>query len=217
MPQSRQLALDKATVLDLRRHGIPGCAVGFGCLIFFTLRRQNVATTVLYQGGKFGRHSGRQCLGRIVIGFGVHLHTGQAQAGNRYQFRILAFIHSPLQRSFGLIRFLLLDGHPCCQQSTLHGKGGASVVLLEVRKSPCSLVELTVAHGTVEFFIQASRSQAALLLPVLVAVPGSIGTENQHEHPGDQVAVLLPEVLELIQLFLLFVVVGRHVCRNEGL
>ena len=58
---------------------------------------------------------------------------------------------------------------------------------------------------------------AALLLPVLVTGPGGVGTQHQHQHPGDQVAVLLPEVLELLQLFLLFVVVGRHVCRSEGL
>ena len=43
-----------------------------------------------------------------------------------------------------------------------------------------------------------------LVLPVVPAVPGGDGGEHHGEPPGDEVAVALPEVLDLVKLFLFF-------------
>ena len=41
-------------------------------------------------------------------------------------------------------------------------------------------------------------------LPVLVPIPGRIRAQYDDQNPGDGVAVLFPEVLDLIKLFLFF-------------
>ena len=41
-------------------------------------------------------------------------------------------------------------------------------------------------------------------LPVLVAIPGRKSTKNGNECPGDEITVLLPEVLQLVKLLLFF-------------
>jgi hypothetical protein len=43
-----------------------------------------------------------------------------------------------------------------------------------------------------------------LARPPLPSVPAGYGAEHDDQHPGDQVAVGVPEVLELVKLFLFF-------------
>jgi hypothetical protein len=48
-------------------------------------------------------------------------------------------------------------------------------------------------------------------LPVLPAVPASHRQQDHQQHVADEVAVLFPDMLDLVKLFLFFEVEVRHV------
>ena len=210
MTQSSQLTLDETTVLHRGVHALPGFAIGFGCVVLLALRQEDVAAAILNQGRKFCRSVGGQGFQGLVVLLGVHLDPRQTQAGNGHQVRVLAAINQPLQRGLTLVCLLVLDGHLGHHQGTLLGECGAGVLALEICKSLDGLVGIASTGCTVQLLIQATGTHGALLLPVQVARPGGVSTQHQHQHPGDQVAILLPEVLDLVKLFLLFKIVGRH-------
>mgnify|MGYP000990318428 CR=1 FL=1 len=59
-------------------------------------------------------------------------------------------------------------------------------------------------HQALELVEQRGGLCRLAALPVLVAIPSGVSRQHGDQQPGDQVAILLPEVLELVELFLFF-------------
>jgi hypothetical protein len=80
-------------------------------------------------------------------------------------------------------------------------------VAVDGRYDSCALADLD-HDGALDLVKQHGRLGRLAALPVLVTVPGRVAAQNDDQHPGDQVAIFLPEVFDLVELFLFFKVEG---------
>jgi hypothetical protein len=87
-------------------------------------------------------------------------------------------------------------------QARLLGVGGAGVAVLQVGEDATGLVGITRLDGLFELLVHDRRLGSLGTLPRVPAVQPCKGAQHQHDGPGDEVAVLLPERLQLVELFL---------------
>jgi len=90
------------------------------------------------------------------------------------------------------------------QQSGLLRVDGRWKPLPHIRKCSFRLLGITPPNHLFHFIVHGSCLHRLVSLPKLVTVPGCDSTQDNNQRPSDQIAVLLPEMLELIKLLLFF-------------
>jgi hypothetical protein len=80
----------------------------------------------------------------------------------------------------------------------------AAELVLHVGEGALHAGDIAALRRTLDFVVHRGGLGALRALPVLPAVPGGDGAEDGDDHPGDEVAVLVPEMLDLGKLFLFF-------------
>jgi hypothetical protein len=104
---------------------------------------------------------------------------------------------------------------PC--STTLLGIGRAGELALHVGERALDASGVAGLRTALELVVERRGACRLLALPVLPAGPGQKGAGREHHDPGDQRAVGVPEMLELIELFLFFEIeMGGHVLSVLG-
>ena len=180
------------------------------CLCHVALRDKHVATQVGVKADERFTRGDVQQLQRGIVLLLVQSHGGQAQNRKHSQFlgrRIVLRPLQPLRRRFQISRVTLGLGKNECR----HGAIGRTRVLgNDLVAHVSNLVHVALCHGLFEF----DELQRRLLhLCALVMFPSLCASDADHECDGrrdHQAAVVAPERLERIDLFLLFQVINCH-------
>ena len=134
---------------------------------------------------------------------GLSLQRCQAQARHGLDLVFGGLLGDPGQAGLGGVELTLVELQPGQQKAALLCEGGGGEVLLQVGEDACGLVGVAGQAGPVELVEHRAGLQPLLALPVVPAVPGRKSTQHQHQQPGDEIAELVPERLEGVELFLL--------------
>ena len=94
------------------------------------------------------------------------------------------------------------------------GVSGAGVAVFHVSKSTFHLGDIAQLGQALDFIEHRRGLRRLVALPILVAIPGREHAQRRDQDPGDQVAVLFPNVLELVELFLFFEI--ELICHGVG-
>ena len=84
------------------------------------------------------------------------------------------------------------------------GIGRAPKLVFHVAENAVHARGIRRQHSTVHFIKQCRRLLRLAALPVIVKIPAGKCAHDNDEQPGDGIAVLLPEMLDLVKLFLFF-------------
>ena len=76
------------------------------------------------------------------------------------------------------------------------------MALLDVGKDTCALVDVAGLHRLVELVVERAGLGGTVALQPLPAVEGGKSRQRNDDEPGDEAGVLLPEMLELVELLL---------------
>ena len=213
-----QLGLDDSSVVELRIHRRPGLQVRrlrFGAL---ALRQQDVAAPVVGQGDELGpAGDGVDLLERFFVLLRVEQEAGETQAGDRAVLVVARLVGHPGEAGARGVVLAFLGGDAGGDQAGLVREGRARIALLHVGEDPRRAIAVAGLGGAVELVVERAGFRALVALVQIPAVPGGEAAEHQDEQPGDEVAVLFPERLQLIELFLLFEVeMGGHGFSREN-
>jgi hypothetical protein len=97
----------------------------------------------------------------------------------------------------------LVELHPGRGERALLRERGPREAFLQVAEHARGLVDVAGLRRLLERVVHGAGLDALVALPPVPAVPRREGAQQQHQQPGDQVAVLLPERLDRVELFLL--------------
>ena len=168
------------------------------------MRSEDVAAAIRRQRNKVPGEGTGELLQGLVVGFGFQQQTRQTQLGNRLVTFIGALAGHPAQGGLGGINVALVVIGPGRQQAGLLGKGRPGKTLLHVGHRAVQPAGVSRLGGTLDLVVHHGRLGGLIALPVVVAVPGCKSAKNDNQAPGNQVTVLLPEVLQLVELLLFF-------------
>ena len=167
------------------------------------MRQQHVTAAVGRQAFE-ARGGGRsQCFQGFVVLFGLGLQRGQAQPRDRAHLVFDALVGNPAQAGLRAIGLAFVELQLGQQQTALLCECRAGISVAKVVEDPARTLDIAGLPGAVELIEHRAGLEALLALPVGPTIPCGNRAQHQHQQPRHQVAILVPERLERVQLLLL--------------
>ena len=170
------------------------------------MRREDVAAPVgdqrveLAHLALLGRIELLQSLVELLL---IHQQTGSAQARDGAELVLAGLVGHPGQRRKCRIGLALVGLHLGRQQGALLRVQRTAELVLQVVERPRGPLDVARLGHAFEFLVERGGLAGFIALPPVPAVPRGKAAEHKRQGPGDQAAVLLPEGLEIVELFLL--------------
>jgi hypothetical protein len=141
----------------------------------------------------------------------------QAQLGDGLVAWVDGALRHPAERGARAFGVALLVQRLGDQQAGLLRVGGGSEALLHVAQHALDALDVAGLRAALDLVVKGCGLRCLAALVVLPAVPGHEGAGDEQHGPGDQGAVGVPEMLELVELFLFFEVeMGCHALSGVG-